>query len=124
MTRTRSRNDKDVRGTGDHGQWVSTGAGQPGGHLGQPDPPYRQGGWACSHSTVFIRIVAAATINFALSFVRLLFEGGYYSMCGYYSNKYGTCTWLINLVYVSDSTITRLFLWRFIVLKIVGLSRA
>ena len=21
--------------------------------------------------------------------VRLLFEGGYYSMCGYYSNKYG-----------------------------------
>ena len=56
-------------------------------------------------STVFIRIVAAATINFALSFVRLLieggsyflrsryvrllFEGGYYSMCGYYSNKYG-----------------------------------
>ena len=28
--------------------------------------------------TVFIRIVAAATINFALSFVRLLIEGGYY----------------------------------------------
>ena len=29
--------------------------------------------------TVFIRIVAAATINFALSFVRLLIEGGSYS---------------------------------------------
>ena len=28
--------------------------------------------------TVFIRIVAAATINFAPSSVRLLFEGGYY----------------------------------------------
>ena len=24
-------------------------------------------------------------------YVRLLLEGGYYSMCGYYSNKYGTC---------------------------------
>ena len=47
--------------------------------------------------TVFIRIVAAATINFALSFVRLLFEGGYYS------NKYGMpCTYIrilcINIV--------------------------
>ena len=30
-------------------------------------------------TTVFIRIVAAATINFALSFVRLLIEGGSYS---------------------------------------------
>ena len=29
--------------------------------------------------TVFIRIVAAATINFTLSFVRLLIEGGSYS---------------------------------------------
>ena len=33
----------------------------------------------CSkQSTVFIRIVAAATINFAPSSVRLLIEGGYY----------------------------------------------
>ena len=23
--------------------------------------------------------------------MRLLFEGAYYSMCGYYSNKYGMC---------------------------------
>ena len=33
----------------------------------------------CYINTVFIRIVAAATINFALSFVRLLIEGGSYS---------------------------------------------
>ena len=43
MTRTRSRNDKDVRGTGDHGQWVSTGAGQSAGHMG-PDPSYHRQG--------------------------------------------------------------------------------
>ena len=29
-------------------------------------------------STVFIRIVAAATINFSLAGVRLLIEGGFY----------------------------------------------
>ena len=33
----------------------------------------------CNSYTVFIRIVAAATINLALSFVRLLIEGGSYS---------------------------------------------
>ena len=27
----------------------------------------------------------------ALAIVRILFEGGYYSTCGYYSRKYGTC---------------------------------
>ena len=39
-------------------------------------------------------IARAATIRGRLillgkRYVRLLFEGGYYSMCGYYSNKYG-----------------------------------
>ena len=33
----------------------------------------------CCRLTVFIRIVAAATINFALSFVRLVIEGGSFS---------------------------------------------
>ena len=31
----------------------------------------------------------AALIFLRKRYVRLLFEGGYYSMCGYYSNKYG-----------------------------------
>ena len=31
-----------------------------------------------------------ATISFAELQVRLLYEGGYYSGCGFYSNKYGT----------------------------------
>ena len=31
----------------------------------------------------------AATISLAKLQVRLLFEGGYYSGCGFYSNKYG-----------------------------------
>ena len=31
----------------------------------------------------------AATISLAELQVRLLFEGGYYSGCGFYSNKYG-----------------------------------
>ena len=31
----------------------------------------------------------AATISLAELQVRLLFEGGYYSRCGFYSNKYG-----------------------------------
>ena len=31
----------------------------------------------------------AATISFTELQVRLLFEGGYYSRCGFYSNKYG-----------------------------------
>ena len=38
--------------------------------------------------TVFIRILAAATINFSLAGVQLLFEGGYKSGCGFYLNKY------------------------------------
>ena len=47
----------------------------------------------------------AATISLAELQVQLLFEGGYYSGCGFYSNKYGncsevgpfsnTCTWLL-----------------------------
>lgn len=37
MTRTRSRNDKDLRTAGDQGQWVSTGGGHSSGHAGQPD---------------------------------------------------------------------------------------
>ena len=54
--------------------------------------PYKCMVCTCTSSrTVLIRIVAAATINFAPSSVRLLIEGGYYSMCGYYSNKYGMC---------------------------------
>ena len=28
----------------------------------------------------------------AQAIVRILFEGGYYSTCGYYSRKYGKCT--------------------------------
>ena len=32
----------------------------------------------------------AATISLAELQVRLLFEGGYYSGCGFFSNKYGT----------------------------------
>ena len=39
--------------------------------------------------TVFIQTVATATINFNPARVRLLFKGGYYSGCGYYSSKYG-----------------------------------
>ena len=31
-----------------------------------------------------------ALISLSTLQVRLLFEGGYYSECGYYSNKYGT----------------------------------
>ena len=31
----------------------------------------------------------AALIFLSWRYVRLLFEGGYYSMCGYYSSKYG-----------------------------------
>ena len=31
----------------------------------------------------------AALIFLRKRYVRLLFEGGYYSMCGYYLNKYG-----------------------------------
>ena len=45
MTRTRSRNDKDLR-VADHGQWVSTGGGHSSGHAGQPDgvpQSFRQG---------------------------------------------------------------------------------
>ena len=44
MTRTRSRNDKDLRAAGDHGQWVS-GVGHS---SGQPDgvpQTFRQGVW-------------------------------------------------------------------------------
>ena len=33
--------------------------------------------------TVFIRIVAAATINFSLAWVRLLIEGGSYSRAAF-----------------------------------------
>ena len=33
----------------------------------------------------------AAIISFAELNVRLLFEGGYYSGCSFYSNKYGSC---------------------------------
>lgn len=43
MTRTRSRNDKDLRTGGDHGQWVSAGIGHT---SGQPDgmpQTFRQG---------------------------------------------------------------------------------
>ena len=37
----------------------------------------------CGHST------RAALISLNKLYVRLLFEGGYYSTCGYYSSKYG-----------------------------------
>ena len=33
----------------------------------------------------------AATISLAELQLQLLFEGGYYSGCGFYSNKYGIC---------------------------------
>ena len=34
----------------------------------------------------------AATISLVDLQVRLLFEGSYYSGCGFYSNKYGICS--------------------------------
>ena len=37
----------------------------------------------CEQYTVFIRIVAAATINFGLAWVRLLIEGGSYSRAAF-----------------------------------------
>ena len=40
----------------------------------------------------------AATISLAELQVRLLFEGGYYSGCGFYSNKYGT---LFSLLFIT-----------------------
>ena len=38
----------------------------------------------------------AALIFLRSRYVRLLFEGGYYWMCGYYSNKYGNRTLISN----------------------------
>ena len=49
MTRTRSRNDKDVRMAGDHGQMISGGAGHSSGHAIQADgmpQTFRQGWYA------------------------------------------------------------------------------
>ena len=49
MTRTRSRNDKDVRMAGDHGQTISGGAGHSSGHAIQADgmpQTFRQGWYA------------------------------------------------------------------------------
>ena len=45
MTRTRSRNDKDLRMGGDHGQMVSGGAGHSSGHVQTDSIPqtFRQG---------------------------------------------------------------------------------
>ena len=46
-----------------------------------------------THLIVFTHVcgyyLSAATISLAKLQVRLLFEGGYYSGCGFYSNKYG-----------------------------------
>ena len=62
--------------------------------------------YVCTMTTVFIRIVAAATINFALSFVRLLIEGGSYSRAAtitarQYRARARTCN---NCVYVRMCT--------------------
>ena len=46
MTRTRSRNDKDMRMAGDHGQVISGGAGHSSGHAVHADgmpQTFRQG---------------------------------------------------------------------------------
>ena len=37
----------------------------------------------------------AATISLAELQVRLLFKGGYYSGCSFYSNKYDTCSYKV-----------------------------
>ena len=50
----------------------------------------------------------AATISFAELQVRLLFEGGYYSGCGFYSNKYGTQEFLLFILYLQDTGQMRL----------------
>ena len=43
MTRTRSRNDKDLRMVGDHGQLMSAGAGHSSGHADGMPQTFRQG---------------------------------------------------------------------------------
>ena len=52
-------------------------------YAGQRPPDYRARGYYSRAALIFLR----------KRYVRLLliFEGGYYSMCGYYSNKYGIC---------------------------------
>ena len=51
----------------------------------------------------------------ALAIVRILFEGGYYSTCRYYSRKYGSCQPLCGLshsdIYLGVSQILMCGLW-------------
>ena len=41
------------------------------------------------HACSYMYYSSVATISFIEFQVRLLFEGGYYSGCGFYQNKYG-----------------------------------
>ena len=40
----------------------------------------------------------AATISFTELHLRLLFKGGYYSRCDFYSNKYGNATFFVSII--------------------------
>ena len=63
------------------------------------------------HDVTFMNIIKysyysrAALISLSSLKVRLLFEGGYYSGCGFYSNKYGMCIQHWNGTCVHSTTI-------------------